>query len=178
MQLELFSAVDRAPASRTPASFVTAVVAAAEATDPTTHAAAVEVALRIATPRIQRIARCYAAAWPDRAITADDLTQDVLLDVVAALPFAPRASDAACGAWLSALAFDTVHAAWRTAMQDAEGRAGVHAVFASDVGVGSPWPAPNDLHDDSDDAAGDGVSDDADDDAVSPQRRPPAAIAA
>lgn len=135
MQLELFPEVDAITVSLTPDSLSRALTAVRAARSSDTHATAVERVVRIVTPRIQRIVACYAPAWPDRAVTVDDLTQEVLLEVIAAIHFAPRGSEARVNAWVSTLAFAVLHARWHAAKAMLSSTRTAQLGFVEDVGT-------------------------------------------
>ncbi len=88
------------------------------ATTPDAHAAAVDAALHAASPSLRRVASLFAASWPTD-IDVDDLLQEVLLEVTASLHLAPRGQTHVLAAWLSSLAFDTLHGLWEAARSDA-----------------------------------------------------------
>lgn len=88
---------------------------------PGTHAAAVDAALNAATPAFHRVATLFAASWPTQDVDVDDLVQEVLLELAAALDFAPRGTTHGIAAWLSSLAFDTLHGLRDAARRNARG---------------------------------------------------------
>ncbi len=88
------------------------------ATTPDAHAAAVDAALHAASPCLRRVATHFAASWPTD-IDVDDLLQEALIEVAASLHLAPRGQTHVLAAWLSSLAFDTLHGLWDAARKDA-----------------------------------------------------------
>ncbi len=128
MQLELLISppeVDSTPASRNIeeaadhiGTLACALVKMRRARTPDEHASAVDAALNAATPSIHRVARLYAASWPSEDVDVEELVQEALLEVAAALHFAPRATGHILAAWLSTLAFHALHDLWNVAGGD------------------------------------------------------------
>lgn len=141
MQLSLFADTDLAVAvAPTPRacrssrpSLATRVAAMRTASDPDSHAFAVDAVLTSVTPRIVNIARVFVPSWPVAHVAVEDLTQDVLLEVVASLHEAPYTSDAHTVAWLSTLVMRVLHDLWREAVQDAADHRAALAAFAVEL---------------------------------------------
>ncbi len=89
-----------------------ALIAMHAAQTPDQHAAAVDAALNAAMPTVAGIAQIFAVSWPTADADAADLVQEALLELTAALAFAPRARDARLAAWLSTTLFDALHQLW------------------------------------------------------------------
>lgn len=141
MQLSMFADAELpvavAPTRRarrtTPLSLAALVAATRPAHDPDSHAHAVDAVLTAVTPRISRIARLFIPSWPVGHVEVDDLTQEVLLEVVASVHSAPCDSDDQVQAWLSALAMRVLYDLWRAATQDADDHRDALAQFAVEL---------------------------------------------
>lgn len=77
----------------------------------------VDAALRLILPRAEQIAALGMASMPPGQVEVDELAQELLLEVAAALPFAPNTSATALMTWLSTTLLDALHEAWRSAVQ-------------------------------------------------------------
>lgn len=138
MQMSIFAdtdlTVDVAPTRRasraTRPSLAAGIAAAQAALDPDAHARAVDAVLTVATPRISQIARHFVASWPVAHVDADDLAQEVLLELVASLQSAPHLSDDHARVWLSSMVMSTLYELRREAMQDADDHRDALAQFA------------------------------------------------
>jgi len=115
------------------------------ATDADEYAVLVDAVLRLILPRAEQIAALGMASMPPGQVEVDDLAQELLLEVTAALPFAPNTSVVALMAWLSTTLLDALHGMWRSAVQarrrDAVARhlaAERAAEWATDIGHAIP----------------------------------------
>lgn len=84
---------------------------------PDSHALAVDAALNAATPTLHRMAWLFAASWPGGDVDVDILVHEALLEVAASLDTAPQTGVDILTAWLSGLAFATLHVMWSRALQ-------------------------------------------------------------
>ena len=170
MQLSLFAdtdltvAVAPTPTARRSVrpSLATRMVAMHAAQDPDSHAVAVDAVLTTVAPRIARIARVFVPSWPVAHVEAEDLTQEVLLEVAASLHEAPYTSDAHTHAWLSVRVTRVLHDLWRAAVQAAADHRAALAGFSVDLEPDVSPPSADD-------------TDDTDDEHVNPPYRPRAA---
>ncbi|WP_434480131.1 hypothetical protein [Gemmatimonas sp.] len=96
-------------------SFLDALTAATEATDPDTAAAAAEHVTAALMPLLQRVAAAYAATWPSFSMGTTELLHEAVAAVLAGLPLVPRRSKADAVAWCSAEVFRVLHAARQAA---------------------------------------------------------------
>ena len=97
---------------------------------PATHEAGALVAvnanaaiLQIVLPRAERMASLAYVAWPADGVSIDDLTNDLVLDVLAAKRFAPRPDTAAFDGWLSSTLLAAVHRRYVAAKAEARAHA-------------------------------------------------------
>ena len=96
-----------------------ALVQFAEATSPDTAASAMDHCLTLAQPLVERVARIYGASWPTPAVDVDDLVQEGLMHLAAALADAPVASGTAMLTFVSSTIFAALHPLWKAAQADA-----------------------------------------------------------
>ena len=82
-----------------------------------------EAVLQRVLPRAERTASLAYVAWPVDGVSIDDLTHDLVLEVLAALPFAPRPHTARFDAWLSSNLLATVHRRYVAAKEEARAQA-------------------------------------------------------
>ena len=109
-----------------------------------------EAVLQRVLPRAERTASLAYVAWPVDGVSIDDLTHDLVLEVLAALPFAPRPHTARFDAWLSSNLLATVHRRYVAAKEEARAQAeallelaGVStAAWDDDDGNEIPVPRP------------------------------------
>jgi hypothetical protein len=109
-----------------------------------------ETIQQLVLPRAERLASLAYVAWPVDGVTIDDLTHDLVLEVLAALPFAPRPHTAGFDAWLSSTLLATVHRRYVAAKAEARAHAdamrelaGVStAAWDDDDGNEIPVPRP------------------------------------
>ena len=82
-----------------------------------------EAIQQLVLPRAERLASLAYVAWPVDGVTIDDLTHDLLLEVLAARPFAPRPHTAGFDTWLSSTLLATVHRRYVAAKEEARAQA-------------------------------------------------------
>jgi hypothetical protein len=82
-----------------------------------------DTVLQRVLPRAERLASLAYVAWPVEGVSVDDLTNDLVLEVLDALPFAPRPETAAFDAWLSSTLMTTTYRRYVAAKAEARAHA-------------------------------------------------------
>ena len=132
-------------------SLAARVAAVKAAKEPDAHARAVDAVLTAVTPRITRIARLFIASWPVAHVDADDLTQEVLLEIAASLHVAPDVSVEHAHVWLSALVMRTLYDLRRVATQNADDHRDALVQFAVEQEPDVAGRQSDDVDDEQDD---------------------------
>ena len=91
----------------------------AAATSPDVAAAAMDHCLTLVQPLVERVARIYGASWPTPAVDVDDLVQEGMLELAAAMADAPITTGNTLLAFVSATIFAALHPLWKAAQADA-----------------------------------------------------------
>ncbi|WP_396215488.1 DUF6362 family protein [Gemmatimonas sp.] len=84
---------------------------------------ATDAVLQLVLPRAERLASLAYVAWPVEGVSVDDLTNDLVLEVLDALPFAPRPQTAAFDVWLSSTLLTTTYRRYTAAKAEARAHA-------------------------------------------------------
>lgn len=132
MQLTLvFPEPVQSAAASTPAAFVadasadlrTLLAAHDAATSVADAATASDAILLQVQPQAERAASLFLAVWPVDDVTTEDLTNEVLGDVLAGLPFAPRHGTTGFHIWLSSTLISGLHQRFVAAKAEVRRRA-------------------------------------------------------
>ena len=97
-----------------------------------------DAVITLVTPLVTKLAQTFAVTWPDRAVDADDLAQEALLEIVADLPNLPLTSESAAKVWISSTAHKALWSLRRDATLLARTPTGVDDLLA----LRSRRPAP------------------------------------
>jgi hypothetical protein len=82
-----------------------------------------DAVLQLVLPRAERLASLAYVAWPVEGVSVDDLTNDLVLEVLDALPFAPRPQTPAFDVWLSSTLMTTTYRRYTAAKAEARAHA-------------------------------------------------------
>ena len=82
-----------------------------------------DTVLQRVLPRAERLASLAYVAWPVEGVSVDDLTNDLVLEVLDALPFAPRPQNPAFDVWLSSTLMTTTYRRYVAAKAEARAHA-------------------------------------------------------
>lgn len=113
-------------------SLAAGVAARHAAHDADSHACAVDAFLTAASPRIATIARLCGPSWPSAHVEVENLVQEVMLEVAAALHRAPCQSEAQTQAWMSTLTLRVLYDLRHAAARDAREHSGALEQFAAE----------------------------------------------
>jgi hypothetical protein len=80
---------------------------------------ATDAVLHLVLPRAERLASLAYVAWPVEGVSVDDLTNDLVLAVLDALPFAPGLDTPAFNVWVSSTLMTTTYRRYTAAKAEA-----------------------------------------------------------
>lgn len=112
----------------------------ASATCPDVAAQAMEQCLRLVHPLVQRTARIVAASLPAATVEVEDLIQEGMMALAAALSDAPMTSGSALLAFVSSTIFATLHPIWKAAKAEAAQHRGLRRHLARVADAASVRP--------------------------------------